>query len=239
MIGIAFAVLVFGALISVIYGQKAGQGFINGCLNLVLVLVIVIAGAIAYAYGYGLIVGLIVIGLVVLVFAWHTLKYWREEGSLKTGASSKEKHASIFALCFLGVLTVVLCGLWKIGVNSLAPSPLDTFYRPTDTATGGGYASYGNKSFGFTSEIANPTTCVSYGIPYTGNSLWVQSVVAGSPAQRAKLPTGVIVEVDGYAPDSQVLTAVKARHNVGDWIAFKIVTPDRRWWSYWVQLGSS
>ena len=238
MIGVAFVVLVFGALISVIYGKKEGQDFVNGCANLFLAFAILIAGAIAYAYGYGLIVGLIVGGIAFLTVAWHIGSFLVNEASLKKDA---DKRISQIGLCVLGVSVAVLYGLWRIGVNSLKPSLSDLAtqtYSPVDSPTSGGYTSYGNKTFGINTEIANPTTCANYGITYTGSSLWVQSVVSGSPAQLAQLPTGVIVEVDGYAPDSLVFTAVKARHNVGDWIAFKIVTPDRRWWNYWIQLGS-
>jgi len=139
----------------------------------------------------------------------------------------------VIGICVLVGAAIYI--VWKSNQHATPLLPPQYTYTPT----GGGTVGYGNKTFGFTSEIASPTTCASYGITYTGGSLWVESVVSGSSAQRAKLPTGIIVEVDGHAPDSQELTAVKARHNVGDWIPFKIVTPDRRWWNYWVQLGST
>jgi cbb3-type cytochrome oxidase subunit 3 len=93
------------------------------------------------------------------------------------------------------------------------------------------------KAFGFASQIASPDLCTRYGITYTGNSLYVTGTDSGLGAAAAGLPVGcIIVEVDNNAPDSQELSAVKAAHRSGDMIPFKLVTPDKKWWQYWVRM---
>ena len=135
---------------------------------------------------------------------------------------------------FIVVLAIIGLGFYigyKFDEGRQRPDGTYTDSPPATPPSGG-------KAFGFYSEIADPATCANYGLTYTGNSLLVNSVAPGSGAQRAQLPTSVIVEVDGLAPDSVPLTAVKARHKVGDMVPFKLVTPDGRWWNYWIQLGT-
>ena len=95
-----------------------------------------------------------------------------------------------------------------------------------------------SQAFGFVGAPPTADACTAFGYSCARAALFVTSVVPGSAAEAARLPTSTIYDMEGEALDGHGLAAVRGRHKDGDMIPFLLYTNDGRHMRYWVRLGN-